>query len=78
VDIAGRAGHELEFHHGHMSGPGAQRLHSLVDRADLVVIITDVNSHAAVLYAREAARRAHRPVRLVRRFGTSQLRGLLN
>jgi hypothetical protein len=78
VDIASRAGHQLEFHHGHMSGPASQRLHNLVERADVIVIVTDVNSHAAVSYAREVARRARRPVRLVRRFGSSQLRAFLN
>lgn len=78
VDIAGRAGHHLEFHHGHMSGPASSRLQNLVERADVVVIVTDVNSHAAVTQARALARRAERPVRLVRRFGTSQLRAFLN
>ena len=78
VDMAGRAGHQLEFHAGHMSGPASNRLQNLVERADIVVIVTDENSHAAVTHARDVARRAQRPVRLVRRFGTSQLRAFLN
>jgi hypothetical protein len=78
VDIADRAGHQLEFHHGHMSGPASHRLQNLVERSDIIVIVTDVNSHAAVTHARELARRAQRPVRLVRRFGTSQLKAFLN
>jgi hypothetical protein len=78
VDMADRAGHQLEFHHGHMSGPASNRLQNLVERADIIVIVTDVNSHAAVTYARDVARRAQRPVRLVRRFGTSQLKAFLN
>jgi hypothetical protein len=45
VDIAGRAGHQLEFHHGHMSGPASNRLQNLVERSDVIVIVTDVNSH---------------------------------
>jgi hypothetical protein len=76
--VAVEAGHTLEFHPGHMSGPGSERLKNLVERSDLVVIITDVNSHAAVTLARALARRAQRPVRLVRRLGTSQLRAFLN
>jgi hypothetical protein len=76
--VANSAGHELEFHAGHMAGQGGGRLRALVDRVDLLVILTDVNSHGAVIHARALARKAHRPVRLVRRLGASQLRALLN
>jgi hypothetical protein len=76
--VASDAGHELEFHGGHMRGQGSGRLRSLVERADLVVIQTDVNSHGAVIQARALARRAHRPVHLVRRLGPSSLRALLH
>jgi Uncharacterized protein conserved in bacteria (DUF2325) len=76
--VAGAAGHELEFHGGHMRGQGGGKLRALVERADLVVIQTDVNSHGAVIQARALARKAHRPVRLVRRLGPSALRALLN
>jgi hypothetical protein len=72
------AGHELDFHPGHMSGPGSDRLRALVDRCDLLVIVTEINSHAAVLHARSLARRTGRPVRLVRRLGTSQMRDIMN
>ena len=76
--LAAAAGHQLDFHPGHMSGPSSERLKTLVDRSDLVVIITEINSHAAVLHARALARRSGRTVRLVRRLGTAMLRGLLN
>jgi hypothetical protein len=76
--VAGAAGHELEFHGGHMSGQGGGKLRALVDRVDLLVIQTDVNSHGAVIQARALARKARRPVRLVRRLGPSGLRALLN
>ena len=76
-ELAGAYGHEIEFHPGHVSGPASERLRSLVERADLVVIVTDVNSHTAVIQARMLAARAGRPVRIVRRFGVSQLRQLL-
>jgi hypothetical protein len=77
-DIAASAGHQLEFHGGHMNGAGAARLEALVDRVDVLVIVTDVNSHGAVTHARALARRAHRPVKLLRRLSPSQLRALLN
>ena len=77
-DVASASGHELDFHPGHMSGPGSDRLRALVDRCDLLVIVTEINSHAAVLHARSLARRSGCPVRLLRRLGTSQLRGILN
>jgi len=76
VAVAG--GHELEFHPGHMNGRGSDKLRAIVDRCDLLVVVTDVNSHAAVLQARELARRSGRPLRLIRRLGTAQLKALLN
>jgi hypothetical protein len=76
--LASAGGHELEFHPGHMNGTGAGKLRAIVDRCDLLVVITDVNSHAAVLQARDLARRSGRPLRLIRRLGTAQLRLLLN
>lgn len=67
---------QIELHNGHMSGPASARLRSLVRRVDLLVIVTDMNSHAAVTHARTLARRAGCPVRLVQRLGQSQLRSL--
>jgi hypothetical protein len=76
--VARSAGHDLEFHNGHMSSTSTGRLRSLVERSDLVVIITSVNSHAAVLQARDLARQSGRQIRLLRSLGPSQLRALLN
>jgi hypothetical protein len=77
--LASAEGHELEFHPGHMNGStGAGKLKAIVERCDLLVVVTDVNSHAAVLQARDLARRSGRPLRLIRRLGTAQLRLLLN
>jgi hypothetical protein len=69
--------HELEFHSGHMSSSGARSLQTLVKRCDLVVIITDVNSHAAVAKARRVARAAGRAPVFARRFGVRGLSALL-
>ncbi len=71
------AGYELEVHSGHTAGRGAHTLASLVNRVDLVVIVTDINSHNAVVAARKLA--VSRGVRhlLVRRCSPSRLISLI-
>jgi predicted component of type VI protein secretion system len=69
--------HELEFHSGHMTSGGARALEVLIQRCDLVVIVTDVNSHAAVTKARKLARAAGRAPIFARRFGVRGLTSLL-
>ena len=54
-----------------------KELESLVERSDLVICITDVNSHSAVLGARRHARTLGRRCLLVRRLGLSRFRALL-
>ena len=76
--VASAEGHELEFHAGHMNGTGSGKLRAIIDRCDLLIVITEVNSHAAVLQARDLARRSRRPLLLLRRLGTAQLRLLMN
>ena len=71
-------GHSLELHDGHMNGTGDRALATLVQRSDLVVVTTDVNSHAAVRRARELARQHQRPCVLVRRLGPKRLETLLD
>lgn len=75
--VAERAGHQLEFHGGWIGGRGSETLQALMARADLVIVVTDVNSHGAVLLARRLARELGRPMLLVRRLGTSRFRSLL-
>ena len=69
--------HQLEFHSGHMTSGGARSLETLIHRCDLVVIITDVNSHAAVSKARRLARAAGRAPIFARRFGVRGLSALI-
>jgi hypothetical protein len=64
---------DLEHHTGHMAGHGAARLASLIDRVDLVVILTDVNSHNAVIAARRLAVARGRRHLLLRRCSPSSL-----
>ncbi len=70
-------GHSFEFHGGDMAGRGAESLEALVERSDLVICVTDVNSHAAVLGARRHARALGRECLLTRRLGLSRFRALL-
>lgn len=76
--LARHHGHSFELHSGDMAGRGSGSLESLVDRADLVIVITDINSHAAVIAARRYARAFGRQCLLVRRFGLSRFRVLLD
>ena len=76
--VAASAGHSFEFHGGDTAGRGSNSLESLVERADLVICITDVNSHSAVLGARRHARVLGRRCLLVRRLGLSRFRVLLD
>jgi hypothetical protein len=68
-ELAGAAGCGVEFHDGRMAGRGNDALDSLVNRCDLVVIITQINSHTAVRMAQRYCRKRGRRVLIVRRFG---------
>jgi hypothetical protein len=71
-------GHQLELHTGVLSGPAsAAGLRALVGRSDLVVILTEINSHNAVRMARRHALQQHRPIKILRRLGPSQLAALM-
>jgi hypothetical protein len=76
--MAARAGHVLAFHGGHVGGRGTGELRAAVERADLVVILTDVNSHGAVLLAKKLCRQMGRPMMLTRRCGASRFQQLLD
>jgi hypothetical protein len=77
-ELARCHGHELELHTGVVSGPASSAgLRALVGRADLVVVLTDINSHNGVQLARRQARLLNRPLRIMRRLGPSRLAALL-
>jgi Uncharacterized protein conserved in bacteria (DUF2325) len=64
---AGQAiGVELEHHDGRTRGRRGEDIVAAVRRADVVVIITDPNSHAGVALARRAAISAARPHLLIK------------
>ncbi|HVJ16333.1 MAG TPA: DUF2325 domain-containing protein [Polyangiaceae bacterium] len=75
--IAAHQGVELDFHVGDLAGRGGATLDALVDRSDVVVVVTSVNSHAAVWRARKQAKRLGRRVLLVSHFGVAKFTALL-
>ncbi len=70
--IAARSGHVVELHGGYMHGRGGETLKSAITRADLVILVTDVNSHGAVQLARKLCQRAGKSPLLVRRCGAAR------
>ncbi|MEZ4406543.1 MAG: DUF2325 domain-containing protein [Polyangiales bacterium] len=76
--IAAEHGHTLDYHGGHMKGRGVTDMERVVERADLIIVTTDVNSHTAVMVARKAARRFDRDLRLVRNCNPTRFRELLD
>jgi len=75
--LASAAGHELLLHDGSMSSCGARALQYLAERADLVLVLTDVNSHGAVGYTRRILRNRGRSPLLLRRCGSARFMTLL-
>ena len=75
--LAQRAGHGFEHHNGHLAGRGTASLDTLVERCDVVVVVTDVNSHAAVWRARRIAEQRGIRCLLMSRCGQSKFMALL-
>jgi len=75
--LAAAAGHELEYHGGDVRGRGAQALEGLVERCQLIIIVTETNSHGAVLLARKLARQKGRGTLLLRKSGIASFARLL-
>ena len=76
--VAQRAGHEVEFHDGQLRGPSAGALESLIGRSDVVVVVTDVNSHAAMHRTKDILRKNHREAVFVRKASKSRLQQLID
>lgn len=75
---AASRGHRLETHDGRTAGRGVGALRTAIERADVVVALTEVNSHGAVSVARAHARDLGRPFVLLRKCGISHFRVLLD
>lgn len=76
--VAAEAGHEAIFHDGHVNNGGGGALARFLDRCDVVVILTDVNSHGAVQFARRHLRSRGRSPLLVRRLGLTRFAELIH
>lgn len=76
--LAERAGHSIEWHTGDLAGRGAGTLESLIERADLVIVVTDVNSHGAVWRARKLAKLRRKRLLLLARCGVSKFGAVLS
>jgi hypothetical protein len=75
--IAERAGHSLIFHSGHVGGRGSDMLATVARNVDLLIVVTDVNSHGAVHIARRSARRYGVPVTIYRRCSPGRLAAIV-
>lgn len=78
IDIAAEAGHQLEFHAGVVGGRGAGELRAAIERAEFVIVVTDVNSHGAVQLAKKLSQKLGRGSLVVRRCGAARFRQLLD
>jgi hypothetical protein len=63
---AGERGHTIEFHRGRVGGRRADELESMIQRSDLAIIVTRVNSHGAMYIAKKAALRNSCPTLALR------------
>jgi hypothetical protein len=74
---AGEHGHAVEFHRGRVGGRHAGELEAMVQRSDLTIIVTQVNSHGAMYLAKRAAGRCGRPALIVRTCSPSSFSTIL-
>ena len=70
-------GHAVEFHRGRVGGRHAGELESMVQRCELAIIVTQVNSHGAMYIAKKTAARHARPALLVRTCSPSSFSTIL-
>jgi uncharacterized protein DUF2325 len=73
---AGELGHTVEFHRGRVGGRRTEELEAIVSRSEIVIIVTQVNSHAMYLAKKAADRHARRAL-IARTCSPSSFRGLM-
>ncbi len=78
LSAARERGHSVECHTGNLAGTGPSTLEAMVQRSDLVFIITDLNSHGAVWHARRLARKYPCSLVFVRKLGVARFRELVD
>jgi hypothetical protein len=72
------AGHEIVLHNGKVHGRGIRALEQLVETCDLVLIVTEENSHGAVQLTRKLLRLNGREPVLMRKCGIGRFTALLD
>jgi hypothetical protein len=77
LGIARKNGHRLEYHSGHVGGRGAAGLRAIIERADLVIFQTAVNSHGSMYLAKKTARQLGKTFIVVRNCGPAKFEALL-
>lgn len=76
--LAHQRGHTVEFHTGDVRGRGADALRGIVERSELVLIVTDLNSHGGVQLSKKLCQRLGRPSMVVKRCGNARFGHLLD
>ena len=76
--LAASNGHVLELHTGDVGGRGADTLTRKIERATLVLIVTEVNSHGGVLLAKKIVRRFGKASLILRKIGATRLQALFD
>ncbi len=76
-EVAERAGHTFEMHEGHVGGRGTRELERIVARCDVLVIVTELNSHGGVLHAKRMARRSGCKSLIVRKGSVTTLQRVI-
>src|ERR1019366_572130 len=71
-------GHTIEFHRRPRGVRGADELESMIQRCDLAIIVTRVNSHGAMYIAKKAALRNSRPTLALRTCSPSSFSSLFD
>jgi hypothetical protein len=69
--------HTVDFHRGHVGGRKSESLEWLIARSDLIIVITDVNSHGSAQLSRRLAKEKGVRLLLVRRLSLGRFAGLL-
>ncbi len=74
---AAQAGHVALFHTGDVGGRGSRTLSAMIERCDVVLVITEINSHGALQLTRRLLRERNREPVLMRRCGVGQFTAFL-
>jgi hypothetical protein len=75
--LARSRGHELEHHTGRTGG-GTHAIRRMIERADVVLVLLDVNSHNGAHAAKSAARDLGRRIVVLRQCGVARVREIID